>query len=69
MPRIESRLAKLDPAPTRDVPILIGGQSKPALRRAARLGDGWISAGSSFEELEDMARDEGWAVEGTIESF
>ena len=27
----------VDPAP----PIVIGGTSKPALRRAARLGDGW----------------------------
>ncbi len=32
------------PAPSRPVPIYIGGQSEPALRRAARLGDGWIGA-------------------------
>jgi len=45
---------KMSPVHDKPVPILIGGQSKPALRRAARTGDGWISAGSSLEELEDM---------------
>lgn len=42
---------KICPAPPQPVPILIGGHSEPALRRAARLGDGWMSAGSSEEEL------------------
>lgn len=32
------------PAPDVAVPILVGGHTEPALRRAARLGDGWISA-------------------------
>lgn len=31
----------MQPAPTKPVPILIGGYSDVALRRAARLGDGW----------------------------
>lgn len=35
------RLA-MSPAPTEPVPIHVGGLSEPALRRAARLGDGWI---------------------------
>ena len=30
-------------------PILIGGESKAALRRAARLGDGWIGMAHSLE--------------------
>ena len=30
-------------------PILIGGESKAALRRAANLGDGWLGMGHTFE--------------------
>jgi len=41
----------ISPAPTTAVPILVGGHSEPALRRAARLGDGWISAGQTVDEL------------------
>jgi probable F420-dependent oxidoreductase len=36
---------KLCPAPTKRIPILIGGHAEPALRRAARVGDGWVHAG------------------------
>jgi probable F420-dependent oxidoreductase len=32
-------------------PILIGGTSQAALRRAARLGEGWVSTGLSPERL------------------
>jgi len=45
---------KLCPVPTQPIPILIGGHSEAALRRAARLGDGWMHAGSG--DLEDMIR-------------
>ena len=45
---------KLCPAPTKPVPILIGGHSKLALKRAARVGDGWISAGLSLEETKKL---------------
>lgn len=31
------------PVPKKPVPIYVGGTSKPALRRAARFGDGWVS--------------------------
>lgn len=37
---------KICPVPTEPIPILIGGHSEPALRRAARIGDGWMHAGS-----------------------
>ncbi len=41
----------ISPAPDQPVPILVGGHTEPALRRAARLGDGWISAGQTVDEL------------------
>jgi probable F420-dependent oxidoreductase len=44
---------KICPVPDRPVPILIGGHSEPALRRAARVGDGWMHAGGS-EDLGDL---------------
>lgn len=42
---------KICPVPSRPVPIVVGGHSEPALRRAARTGDGWIHAGGNAEEL------------------
>ena len=36
---------KISPAPTEPIPLLIGGQTDAALRRAARVGDGWMHAG------------------------
>lgn len=45
---------KLCPVPTQPIPILIGGHSQPALKRAARLGDGWMHAGGGSEPLEDL---------------
>ena len=45
---------KMCPVPTQPVPILIGGHADVALKRAARLGDGWISAGNTLEELVTM---------------
>jgi probable F420-dependent oxidoreductase len=45
---------KMTPVPNRAVPILIGGHSRPALQRAARLGDGWVSANSDFDTLKGL---------------
>ena len=42
---------KINPVPTEPVPILIGGHSEPALRRAAN-NDGWMHAGGDPKELE-----------------
>jgi probable F420-dependent oxidoreductase len=47
---------KLCPVPTQPVPILIGGHAEPALRRAAQLGDGWISAGGNLAEQAAMIK-------------
>ena len=33
-------------------PILVGGESKAALRRAARFGDGWLGMGHTFESAD-----------------
>ena len=40
---------KICPVPTIKVPILMGGHSEPALIRAAKYLDGWMSAGLDFE--------------------
>lgn len=42
---------KMNPTPTTPIPILIGGHGPKNLERAARIGDGWISAGMSEEQL------------------
>ena len=44
------------PAPTENIPIVIGGASKAALRRAATVGDGWCGAGNTPEEAEEILR-------------
>jgi len=44
---------KLNPVPTKPLPILIGGHSDPALRRAAR-NDGFMFAGGRPGELEEL---------------
>ncbi|MFI9410340.1 TIGR03619 family F420-dependent LLM class oxidoreductase [Nocardia gamkensis] len=42
---------QISPAPSEPVPFYIGGHTDAALRRAARVGDGWTSAMMTYEEL------------------
>ena len=44
---------KINPVPSKPVPILIGGHSDAALKRAAR-NDGWMYAGGGLERLLPM---------------
>ncbi len=49
---------KMAPAAVEPIPILVGGHSGAALRRAARTGDGWIApaTGISQEFLTDAVK-------------
>ncbi|MEV6340850.1 TIGR03619 family F420-dependent LLM class oxidoreductase [Nocardia vinacea] len=42
---------QISPAPSEPVPFYIGGHTAPALRRAAKVGDGWTSAMMTYDEL------------------
>ena len=45
---------KQTPAPTEPVPLLVGGHSEAALRRAVLKGDGWMHAGGDGDELDRL---------------
>jgi probable F420-dependent oxidoreductase len=45
---------KMTPVPTEPLPILIGGHGDAALRRAARMGDGWLHGGGDPEHLPGL---------------
>ncbi|MBN7796972.1 TIGR03619 family F420-dependent LLM class oxidoreductase [Parahaliea mediterranea] len=42
---------KMCPVPATPTPIFIGGHSEAALKRAARVGDGWVCAGADTDEV------------------
>jgi probable F420-dependent oxidoreductase len=57
---------KIAPVPAAPIPVLIGGHSDAALRRAARAGDGWMHGGGDpadlpglLEKLARFRREEG----------
>ena len=45
---------KIAPVPAEPLPILIGGHGDAALRRAARVGDGWLHGGGDPEHLPGL---------------
>jgi probable F420-dependent oxidoreductase len=59
---------KIAPVPAEPIPILIGGHADAALRRAARVGDGWLHGGGDpallpglLARLAEFRRQEGTA--------
>ena len=44
----------MSPAPSEPVPFYVGGHTEAALRRAARIGDGWTSAMIKFDDLRNV---------------
>jgi probable F420-dependent oxidoreductase len=65
MPRIEARWAKLNPAPVRDIPVMVGGAGeKKTLRIVAQHADIWHSFVSpeGMDRKLDILREHGEAV-------
>jgi probable F420-dependent oxidoreductase len=44
---------QMSPAPTKPVPFYVGGHTEVALKRAARVGDGWTSAMMTHDQLAE----------------
>jgi probable F420-dependent oxidoreductase len=59
---------KMSPAPSKPVPIIVGGHAKVALARAAKH-DGWISANTDFDTLRTLIGqlNEQRAQQGTLQ--
>lgn len=45
---------RIDPAPPKPVPVLVGGHGPASLRRAAALADGWIAARTEPGRLPEL---------------
>jgi alkanesulfonate monooxygenase SsuD/methylene tetrahydromethanopterin reductase-like flavin-dependent oxidoreductase (luciferase family) len=60
--------AQILPAPSPSIPLVVGGRSTAAIRRAARLGDGWLGIWVSprrFAEVRDQIAAEAGASDST----
>jgi len=61
-PKFEGKYTQITDAmfaplpPRREIPIWIGGNTEPALRRAAKLGDGWHATGAPPDVFADAVR-------------
>ncbi len=63
LPRIEQRLGKLNPAPTRRIPVLIGGGGeRKTLRLVAKHGDIWHGFGEPATVEHKHAVLDGWCA-------
>lgn len=58
--------ALIKPAPVPRIPVVIGGRSQAAIKRAAHLSDGWLGVWASparyeqvIEEIDQLAQDAG----------
>lgn len=63
--------AGINPRPQRRIPLWCGGSSEPALRRAARLGDGFVFSGPfetsilpGWQRLRELLAEQGRVTEG-----
>lgn len=56
---------KPKPAQKPHMPLIFGGHSEPALRRAVRMGNGWMAAGSTSteESLASLSQIRGYLAE------
>ncbi len=55
---------EMNPAPSEYIPIWVGGISDPAMKRAARVGDGWVTdLQTSAEIIDSIARIQDWRRE------
>ena len=55
---------EMNPAPSEYIPMWIGGISDPAMKRAARLGDGWVTDLQTSEEIiECIGKIDNWRRE------
>jgi alkanesulfonate monooxygenase SsuD/methylene tetrahydromethanopterin reductase-like flavin-dependent oxidoreductase (luciferase family) len=55
--------ARLHPVPELPIPLVVGGRSEAALRRAGRLGDGWLGIWTSADRCAEAIN----SVEGHAE--
>jgi len=63
LPRIVARLARLNPAPTRDIPIMIGGGGlKKTLRMTAQYASIWHHFGSPHNMAHKAAALDEWCA-------
>lgn len=47
----------INPVPKKHMPILIGGTATPALKRAARIADGFVSPNTTADHIGEMVKE------------